>query len=403
MSYKLYVELERDLRYNRRLAEALVKKIHEAFSEYTKIFGVDRLKIMDFCGTHEWSITYYGIRSLVPSELELVAGPGCPVCVIPSHYIEESIKLAFEGITIYCYGDVYKLRARRPVNGAYSLSEAKSLGGDVKVVQDIISAAKDATRHGKPSVFLAVGFETAAPAYAWSIIKGLIPRNLKLLSLVKLTPPAMFYALEVAQEKPTEPPISGVIAPGHVSTITGAKAWTPISEHFNIPVVVSGFEPLDILASILEILSQLVRGEAKTVIEYRRGVTWNGDVKAQAAIARVFEIVDDAWRGIGFLPKSGLRLREEFKQYDALYEYGVKELKPSEWVKDNPAGCRCAEVVLGKAYPTQCPLFMKACTPQRPIGPCMVSIEGTCAIWARFGSRDLLSKVSVEIKSSGIG
>lgn len=400
MTLGFYSELEKQLRFNRELAKIVVEKIKGLFTEYTVKTGIERLKIMDFCGTHEWSITYYGLRSLVPSGMELVAGPGCPVCVVPSHYIEESIKLALDGVVVYAYGDVYKLRARRSVRGAYSLSEARSLGGDVRIVQDILSATRDAAGHGKPSVFIGVGFETAAPAYAWSILRKHLPVNLKLLVLVKLTPPAMFYSLEVSREKPTEPPINGVIAPGHVSTITGAKAWTPVSENYGLPVVISGFEPLDVLVSILEIMKQLVEGKAETVIEYKRSVSWHGDLRAQNAINKVFEVVDDAWRGIGFLPKSGLRLREEYRLYDAFYEYGVRELKPVEWEKDMPPGCRCAEVVLGKAYPTQCPLFMKACTPQKPVGPCMVSIEGTCAIWARFGSRDLLLRITNEVKTS---
>jgi hydrogenase expression/formation protein HypD len=394
---KLYLELERELRYNKRAAEAVENKIHRLFIEYSGREGVERLKIMDFCGTHEWSITYYGLRSLMPRGLELVAGPGCPVCVVPSHYIEEAIKLSFEGVVVYAYGDVYKLRAKRSVKGAFSLSEARSLGSDVRVVQDILSAARDASSHGKPSVFIAVGFETAAPAYAWAILRDHLPGNLKLLSLVKLTPPAMFYSLEVSREKPTEPPISGVIAPGHVSTITGAKAWIPVAENYGIPVVVSGFEPLDVLVSILEILRQLVAGRAEVVIEYKRSVSWHGDVKAQSAVNRVFEVVDDAWRGIGFLPKSGLRIRDNYRRHDAIAEYGVRELKPGMWEKDMPPGCRCAEVVLGKAYPTHCPLFMKSCTPLKPIGPCMVSIEGTCAIWARYGSREFLDELAREI------
>ncbi|MEM1618794.1 MAG: hydrogenase formation protein HypD [Desulfurococcaceae archaeon] len=397
-SVELFSMLEKDLRLNKRLVEYVLAKIRDYWDQYRTRTGVEKLKIMNFCGTHEWTITYYGIRSIVPSRLELVAGPGCPVCVVPSYYIEELIKLSLEGVTVYAYGDVYRLRAYRDVKGARSLSEARSLGGNVKVVPDILTASRDASAHGKPSVFAGVGFETVAPGYAFALIKKHIPENLKLLSLVKLTPPAMFYALEVSREKPTEPPIMGVIAPGHVSTITGAKVWEPVSENFRIPVVVSGFEPLDVLVSILEVLKQLSKGEAKTTVEYRRSVTWHGDIKAQRAVKRVFEVVDDPWRGIGYLPKSGLRLREEYKKYDAFHEYGIKDLTPSTWVYDMPPGCRCAEVVLGKAYPSQCPLFLKACTPVKPVGPCMVSVEGACAIWANYGSRELLSKIMREIK-----
>jgi hydrogenase expression/formation protein HypD len=382
---------------NRSLATLAVKKIDEYWRLLSQR-GLSRLKVMDFCGTHEWTITHYGLRSLVPRGLELVAGPGCPVCVTPSHFVEALISLSLDGVVVYVYGDVYKLRSTRSVRGVYSLAESRSLGGEVRVVTDLLSAIRDAQSHSKPSVFAGIGFETVAPGYAQAILRGLLPVNLKILSLVKLTPPAMFYALDVSREKPTEPPIMGVIAPGHVSTITGAKAWTPVSENYNIPVVVSGFEPVDVLVSILEILRQLSRGEAKTTIEYTRAVSWHGDLGAQSAINRVFETIDDAWRGIGYLPKSGLRLRDKYRVYDASYEYGVKEPPPGE-LKDMPPGCKCAEVVLGKAYPSQCPLFLKACTPHRPIGPCMVSIEGTCAIWAKYGSRELLFRLKEELES----
>lgn len=392
-------DVERVLRHDRGLVDVVVKRIYEYWKLYMEKTREARLKIMDFCGTHEWTITHYGIRSLLPEGLELVAGPGCPVCVTPSHYVEELVKLALDGITVYTYGDVYRLKAYRSVKGARSLSEARALGADVRVVPDILTAIRDAIRHGKPSVFCGIGFETVAPGYAQVILKKHIPSNLKLLSLVKLTPPAMFYSLEVSREKPTEPPVSGVIAPGHVSTITGGKAWEPVAENYEVPVVISGFEPVDVLISVLEILKQLVRGEHRVTVEYVRAVTWSGDLKAQSAIARVFEVVDDAWRGIGFLPKSGLRLREEFREFDAFYEFSVDELKAGNWKYDMPDGCKCAEVVLGKAYPSQCPLFLRACNPQKPVGPCMVSSEGTCAIWAKYGSRELLFKLVREIRS----
>lgn len=390
--------LEKNLRANKVLANTLSKRIHEYWGILRRRERLEKLKIMNFCGTHEWTVTYYGLRSLVPVEVELVAGPGCPVCVTPSHFVEELIKLALDGIVVYAYGDVFRLRSHRKTRGAGSLSEARSLGGDVRVVTDILSAARDAAEHGKPSIFAGIGFETVAPGYAQAVIKKHLPSNLKILTLVKLTPPSMFYALEVSREKPTEPPIMGVLAPGHVSTITGSKAWEPVSENHKIPVVVSGFEPIDVLASILEILRQLLSGKAKTTIEYRRCVTREGDFKAQLLINRVFEVVDDAWRGIGFLPKSGLRLRENYREYDAFREYGIKDLSPKAWSYDMPPGCRCAEVVLGKAYPSQCPLFMKSCSPNNPVGPCMVSVEGACAIWARHGSYATLLKLVREVE-----
>ncbi|MEM0027540.1 MAG: hydrogenase formation protein HypD [Ignisphaera sp.] len=390
-------KIEKAFRENRELVKAILKKINEYSKVLESIYGKDfRFKIMNFCGTHEWTVTHFGIRSLVPKNIELVAGPGCPVCVTPSHFIEEAIKLALDGITVYTYGDTYKLRTLNSVKGYKSLSEVRG-EGVVKLVTSLVDAIKDARKTNRESVFIGIGFETVAPGYASAILKGLVPENLKIMSLVKLTPPAMFYSLEILREKPTEPPVMGVIAPGHVSTITGGKAWSVVSENYGIPVVISGFEPIDVLLSILEILKQLVKGEAKTVIEYKRAVTWHGDIRAQRIVAKTFRVVDDAWRGIGFLPKSGLRLREEYRRYDAFEELGVKEIKPGEWGYDLPPGCRCAEVTLGKAKPTDCPLFMRVCTPDKPYGPCMVSLEGACAIWARFGSGGLAEEIAKEL------
>jgi len=358
-------------------------------------------RIMDFCGTHEWTIVHFGLRNVLEmagvKNVELVAGPGCPVCVTPSYYLEAAMKLAFEGVVVYTYGDVFKLPAIRRVNGARSLAEAKALGADVRLAHTFLHAVIDAKKHNKPSIFFGIGFETVAPGYSEAILKGLVPPNLRLMNLVKLTPPAMFYALETSRGNPRDYPVSGVIAPGHVSTIIGGKAWVPVAEHFGIPVVVAGFEPNDVLTAVAEILRQLKNGEHKVLIEYVRAVKWEGDLKAQSSISTVFETVDSAWRGIGYIPKSGLALRDGFKQYDAFEHFGIPDLTPERWQYDLPPGCRCAEVTIGKAKPTDCPLFMKACTPDRPIGPCMVSVEGTCAIWARFGGGGLAMEIAKEV------
>ncbi|MGB9785873.1 MAG: hydrogenase formation protein HypD [Infirmifilum uzonense] len=390
-------ELEKTFRGSEELARRLARVIHERFNQARKVLGLDSIKIMNFCGTHEWTIVHFGLRSLMPKGLELVAGPGCPVCVTPSKYIEDAIRLSLDGIRVYTYGDTYKLRTINEVRGVTSLEEAKAMGGDVKLVLNILEAIKDSRNNGKEAVFLGIGFETAAPAYAQAVLSGKMPDNLKLLSLAKLTPPAMFYAMDILREKPPEPPVMGVIAPGHVSTITGAKAWEPVAENYSVPVVVSGFEPLDVLLSIAEILRQIISREAKVKIEYTRAVTWSGDLKAQAMIHKVFETVDDAWRGIGFFPLSGLRLRDSFARMDAFKQFGIKEIRPEEWRKDTPPGCRCAEVTLGKAKPTDCPMFLKKCTPEKPYGPCMVSLEGTCAVWARFGGGGVADEIAREL------
>ncbi|MEM0302800.1 MAG: hydrogenase formation protein HypD [Archaeoglobaceae archaeon] len=387
--------LEKIFRNNANLAKTLVGYIDKFYSKLQKDFG--SFKIMDFCGTHEWTITHYGLRSLMPEGLELVAGPGCPVCVTPSYYIENAIRLGFEGIVIYTYGDVYRLPSLKPLNGASSLAEAKALGAEIKIVTGIGDAILDARAHGKEAVFLGIGFETVASGYAQTLISNLLPENLKLMSLVKLTPPAMIATVDIL-EKEEENSVKGIIAPGHVSTIIGAKSWKPVADRHKIPVVVTGFEPIDVLIAIAEILKQLVRGEAKVSIEYTRAVSWEGDLKAQEMICRAFKVVEDAWRGIGFLPESGLRISDHFASFDAFREYGIPEIAPESCQADLPKGCRCAEVVIGKEKPTNCPLFMKKCTPSSPVGPCMVSLEGTCAIWARFGANGLADRIADELE-----
>ncbi|MEM0208530.1 MAG: hydrogenase formation protein HypD, partial [Thermofilum sp.] len=223
--------LEKVFRANLQLANTLRNYISRKLEELRKREGSDfSLKIMDFCGTHEWTIVHFGLRSLMPKGIELVAGPGCPVCVTPSYYIEQAIRLSLEGITIYTYGDTFKLPAINPVDGVSSLEEARARGGRVKLALSLMDAIRDAKATGKDSLFLGIGFETVAPGYARALVADMLPPNLKLLSLVKLTPPAMFYSLDILRDKPTDAPVMGVIAPGHVSTVTGAKAWVPVAE-----------------------------------------------------------------------------------------------------------------------------------------------------------------------------
>ncbi len=379
---------------SKSFAGKIVEKIHRLAREAVKRVGQEPIKIMDFCGTHEYTITHYGLRSLMPPEVELVAGPGCPVCITPAYYVDVVIKLALEGIRVYTYGDAYKLpgSARRG-KGIRSLEEARAAGGDVVVVYSILDAVRLARRDGKESVFFAVGFETTAPATASAVVKGMLPPNLTIVNVHRLTPPIMRYTFERHRDNP----IRGVIAPGHVSTIIGARAWKFVVDEYGIPTVVAGFEPLDVLIAVYEILRQHVEGKVALVNEYTRAVTWEGNKTAQKMISECCEVVDAAWRGIGFVPKSGLAFRDKYRRFDALYQYGIPELTPEEWKYDLPPGCRCAEVTLGIAKPTDCPLFMKVCTPGTPYGPCMVSSEGTCAVWARFGGGGLAEEIARSI------
>ncbi len=380
------------LRYDREMAEN-IKRIIWKYAEKLK----DRkIKIMNFCGTHEWTTVHFGLRSLMPPNVELVAGPGCPVCVTPSYFIEQAIKLSFEGIRVYTFGDAFKLPALKRVNGARSLEEAKALDGDVKIVYGFLDAITDAKKHGKPSVFLGIGFETTVPSYSLPFYKKVVPKNIGFISVLRLTPPAAEYAIEAAIERGLTP-IQGIIAPGHVSTIIGARPWDVISKKYGIPAVVSGFEPVDVLLSIARILKMIIEGRVGVEIEYKRLVNWNGNKFALKTIDEVFHVDDAAWRGLGFIPNSGLEFNDGFKVYDAFEMYGIKRLSKEEWRYDLPAACRCADITLGLAVPTDCKLFKKACTPERPIGPCMVSLEGTCAVWARFGGGGLADEIARDI------
>jgi len=364
-----------------------VKNLIEKYTEKLVRKGLDRVKIMNFCGTHEWTTVHYGIRSLLPPEIELVAGPGCPVCITPSKYIEEAIRLSLEGVLIYVFGDAYKLPTVTKVNGAASLSEAKALGGEIEIVYSFLDAIKH-FRENKgrvnEAVFLGIGFETTAPSYAVPIFNNMVPEGLYLLSVLRLTPPAADYALSAVIERGLEP-VNGIVAPGHVSTIIGAAPWDGISRKYKIPTVVSGFEPTDLLLSIAMILKMICEEKAGVEVEYKRIVRYTGNQQALEYMYNVFYKHEASWRGIGFIPDSGLKLRDEHLGYDAYTRFGIKEPEKDSWVDDLHPSCKCAEVVLGLKKPVDCSLFLKACTPERPMGPCMVSLEGTCAVWARFG------------------
>ncbi len=369
----------------------LVESINRLAKEASSRLGREKIKIMDFCGTHEYTITHYGLRSLMPDEVELVAGPGCPVCITPAYYVDVMIKLALEGIRVFTYGDAYKLPGSvMRGKGIRTLEEARAAGGDVVVVYSIIDAIQMTHRDGREAVFFGIGFETTAPATAIPLVTGKMPEKLTVLNVHRLTPPIMRYTFE----KHRGNPIRGVIAPGHVSSIIGAKAWSFVADEYGIPVVVAGFEPLDVLIAIYEILRQLARGEARIVNEYKRVVRWEGNIKAQKIVSECCEVVDAAWRGIGFVPRSGLAFRDRYKKHDAMYQYGIKPLTSAEWRYDLPPGCRCAEVTLGMAKPTDCPHFMRTCTPASPYGPCMVSSEGTCSVWARFGGHGIAEEIA---------
>lgn len=345
------------------LAKRVTEKIHDVAPKE----GV--VKICHVCGTHEWTITHFGIRSLLPANVEVIAGPGCPVCIVPASEIDEAVQLALKGVTVACFGDVLRVPGSK-----MSLLDAKAEGADVRVVYSVSDAVRLAEKEpNREFAFFAVGFETTAPSTAVEI-QGKPPKNLSFLVSHRVIPPAMKLLAEMEDLN-----LDGFIAPGHVSTIIGLKSYEVFPQKYGMPTVVAGFEPLDVLFGIYMILKQLRERTPRLENEYTRAVTWEGNTKAQELMQKVFDVVDGNWRGLGTIPSSKCVLGSEYAVYDAHLKHDVKV----EHGADIQHGCKCHLVIIGKIKPTQCPLFLKACVPQKPVGACMVSIEGTCRIWAR--------------------
>jgi hydrogenase expression/formation protein HypD len=331
--------------------------------------GEKTIKICHVCGTHEWTITHYGLRGLLPRNVEVIAGPGCPVCIVPASEIDEAVQLALKGIAVTCFGDLLRVPGSK-----MSLLDAKAEGADVRVVYGIGDAVEMVREEPtKEFVFFAVGFETTSPSTAVEILSK-PPENLSFLISHRTIPPAMKLLVEMKDLS-----LDGFIAPGHVSTIIGLKPYEIFPEKYRMPVVVAGFEPLDVLMGIYMILKQLNKNEPSLENEYARAVHPEGNLKAQKMMAEAFGTMDGRWRGLGSISSSKFSLKEEHKAYDAHLKHGVK----IEDGVDLKHGCRCNLVVIGRIKPKECPMFMKNCTPQNPIGACMVSSEGTCRIWAK--------------------
>lgn len=345
------------------LAERLVEKMRKLAPKERTV------KICHVCGTHEWTITHFGLRELLPSSVEVIAGPGCPVCIVPASEIDEAVELALRGIVVTCFGDVLR------VPGSHmSLLDSRAKGADVRVVYSVGDAVKIARKgHEKNFAFFAVGFETTTPSTAVEVLSK-PPKNLSFLVSHRLIPPAMKLLVEMEDLN-----LDGFIAPGHVSTIIGLRPYRIFPDKYGMPTVVAGFEPLDVLFSVYMILRQLEQKRPQLENEYSRVVRREGNVKAQKLMHEVFEVTDGTWRGLGVIPSSKFSLRKEYAEYDAHLKHGVKVEKGV----DQQPGCRCHLVIVGRIQPTECPLFMKACTPRKPVGACMVSSEGTCRIWAR--------------------
>jgi hydrogenase expression/formation protein HypD len=350
------------------LARGVVGKIRESWGDRPP------MRLMEVCGTHTVSIARAGIRSLLSGIVTMISGPGCPVCVTPDGYIDAAIGLGKRpGTIVATFGDMLRVPG-----GHSSLEKERGKGIDARVLYSPLDSVEIAAKHpGKEVVFLGVGFETTAPSIAGAILVAAerkIP-NFSVLSSVRTIP----LAMEALASDP-EVRIEGFLCPAHVSAIIGSDAYLPVAEKFGVPCVVAGFEPLDILCGIYMLLRQKKRGAATVENEYARVATPAGNRKALEVIGRVFLPGDIAWRGIGVLPGTGLRIREAFSAFDAEIKFGIEV--PSGGEK---TACRCGDVLKGKITPPQCPLFGKGCTPEEPYGPCMVSSEGTCAAYFKYG------------------
>ena len=333
------------------------------------------LKFMHVCGTHQDTLVKNGLDILFRGcGMDIGQGPGCPVCVTTPKEIEETLLLSKKGKTIATFGDMIQVPGEND-----SLQNMKTEGYDIQTVYSIEDAIKLAKEHKeKEVVFMAVGFETTAPTTA-SILIGDLPSNFSVLSCHRIIPPALKAILDMGELK-----IDGFIEPGHVSTIIGLKPYEFISKEYNVPQVIAGFEPLDLMMAVWMLINQIRLGKAVVENEYVRAVKDEGNIKALKTINEAFKIVDVKWRGFPTIPKSGLNLKDKFEDYDARkrYEDELQELESK--VFSEPTGCRCGEVLRGLISSQDCPLFGNKCTPNNPVGPCMVSIEGSCNIEYRY-------------------
>lgn len=349
----------------------IAKKILAAITELAE----REIVLMEVCGTHTVAIFRHGIRRLLPPSIKLLSGPGCPVCVTPTSEIDRAIFISREkDVILTTFGDMMRVPGRRS-----SLEKEKAEGANIKVVYSVLDGLEIAkTNPQKRVVFFGVGFETTSPsiAVALKLAKKERIKNFFLLSCHKIIPPAMKALLTLGEVK-----LNGFICPGHVSTIIGSYPYEFIAKEFHLSCVISGFEPLDILQSIYLLVKQVKEKRAEIEIQYRRSVKPDGNKKAQAILAEVFQVVDSEWRGIGVIPQSGLGIREEYREFDASLQF---EAPPVE-TQAGFSQCICGEILRGVATPLDCPLFKKTCTPENPIGPCMVSSEGSCSAYYKYG------------------
>ncbi len=345
-----------------------------AISEIIHKVSKKNICIMEVCGSHTMAIHRFGIKGLLPANIKLVSGPGCPVCVTAIDYIDKAIAVSrIKNSIITTFGDLIK------VPGSYSsLEKEKASGADIQMVYSILESLDIAKYNpDKKIVFLAIGFETTTPATAAGILKAaeLKLNNFSVLCSHKVMPPPMKAIIEEGIN------VDGFLAPGHVSVITGTEMYNFIVNKFHKGVVIAGFEPLDILQSVYMLVQQFESNNPKVEIQYSRVVKPEGNSKARLAVEKVFEATDANWRGFGIIPKSALKIRPAFTKFDTEKVFTIQIEDPKE-----PKGCICGQVLKGLKAPADCKLYGKVCTPENPTGACMVSLEGACNVFYRYGN-----------------
>jgi len=357
--------------------------LEDALAQRARELGRSPVSVMHVCGSHEQAIAKFGLRAAFPPELDVIMGPGCPVCVTDVPEVDEAVALARQGVRIATYGDMLRVPGT-----ALSLADARTRGAKVDVVYGIAQAVELARGLDEELVFFASGFETTAVATA-AVLLAEPPQNFSVLSAHKYIPPVMEIVAEMPGSK-----IEGFLAAGHAATITGWGVFERFVERHGVPVVVAGFEPLDILAGLVRLVELIGQGKAVVEITYPRCVTREGNLEAQARLWRVFEPQGGRWRGIAHVPNGNLRLRDEFAAWDARRRFDID--LASLWDHAPPAlvaQCQCGDIMAGIASPHDCALFGRECTPDAPVGACMVSAEGTCKIWHQYGGHPDLRQI----------
>ncbi len=343
-----------------------------------------RVRIMNVCGGHERAISLAGLRGALPENIELIPGPGCPVCICPEEDVFEAIQLALnEDIILVAFGDMLRVPVNAPKCEARSLEQARSLGADVRPIASPAEAARIARAHPeKPVVFFAAGFETTTAPVAALLVEG-APDNLLVLLSGRLTWPAVALLLDSGQ-----PGFDALVAPGHVATVMGPEEWAFVVEQHGIPAAVAGFTPESLLAALYSTLRQLLEDRRFLDNCYPELVRPGGNRSARQQLQQALDVSDANWRGIGVIPDSGFALNTAYRAHDARHHFPSYADEARKRAGEMPPGCDCAQVVLGRIYPNECRLYGVACRPQHPIGPCMVSDEGACRIWWSNGLRE---------------